>query len=495
MELATEDRRMAKWRPQFAMRNSALARGSLLALLIFASGCASNRFQLANDPKIDRNAEFAALERNRIAPVTAPGQVAPPIGLDEPTAVAAVHPTQPAPASNIPATTYPPQLASPPTTETDPDALLAANTNPANANLNNRTRVTETPRPGAPGTRLEPAVENTQILGRVVNLNGRPEVNASIRVLEVNQGNRVAAETASGPDGRFRIQNLAPGVRYEIQAATSTSGLRYIGSTMATPPEASAVVRLEPENRGGRLAGTSGWLPGRTLQPASDSENGASTGRTVFPRLVRISSPRLLTNPPAESPALEPDSPRVSPYPPGLKEAAAIQVPASPTNEPLEGQGLAFERAGLARLPLLGIDGRQQVLGNLTGELILLDFFGSWCGPCRAAVPHLNTVYRRYSDKGLAVVGIACEYGATNERLARASGLRSKLHIEYPLALSTKAAGESCAVRSAFGVSSYPTFILLNRQGDVLFRGIGGGGDNFARLDAAIRANLHSATE
>ena len=56
-------------------------------------------------------------------------------------------------------------------------------------------------------------------------------------------------------------------------------------------------------------------------------------------------------------------------------------------------------------------------MANLRGKYVLLDFWGSWCGPCRASHPHLKALQAHYGPQGLEVINIAQENGADARKI------------------------------------------------------------------------------
>ena len=107
-------------------------------------------------------------------------------------------------------------------------------------------------------------------------------------------------------------------------------------------------------------------------------------------------------------------------------------------------------------------------LSKLRGHIVLLDFWGSWCGPCRAANPEVLHLYNDYHDadfgnaRGLEVVSIAIEKAAGNaERAIADDGLRWKTHIveqnnfESPIA-------------HLYEVRSIPTQYLIDENGMII---------------------------
>ncbi|HEX5102477.1 MAG TPA: TlpA disulfide reductase family protein, partial [Pirellulaceae bacterium] len=54
----------------------------------------------------------------------------------------------------------------------------------------------------------------------------------------------------------------------------------------------------------------------------------------------------------------------------------------------------------------LNTDGKEIDLAGLKGKVVVLDFWGTWCGPCRAAMPHLKELYAKHNEDGLVVIGV-----------------------------------------------------------------------------------------
>jgi thiol-disulfide isomerase/thioredoxin len=484
--------------------------GAVALTLFLSVGCTSNRFRLANDFRIDRNAEIAAIDaRTRQVPAAPTGLPAVPaiaVG-DSPDYDVALNEAAPPPdAARVPAATYPPRAAAVPYAEPDLDAALAGNARSPEAGLNSRPRMEATPRPGPPGSLLAPIVDGPQLAGRVVNPYGRAEPNASIQVYDLDANRRLVAETASGPDGRFRAQNLEPGRHYEVAAATEGKGVRFFGTAAATPPDGSVVVRLEPEqrNRNGSTFGSLDNLPGaKTIQglvgrPNQEPQPTSDNVRISAPRLVAANSVSTLSSSGSElSNAVAEEYtatateaarlPQTGEQPKALP--SAVPPPKEPQYQPPGSGGGA---AGRLNFPIIYRDGTPGVLEQIPGDVILLDFWGTWCGPCKKAIPHLNDLHRKYSGRGLHIVGAAAEYGSRGEQLQRLAKARDAFKMQYTVVLCPGAMGEPCPLRSAFSVSGFPTFALIDRSGRVLFAGQGASQETLGRLDQAIGSYLAS---
>jgi thiol-disulfide isomerase/thioredoxin len=138
------------------------------------------------------------------------------------------------------------------------------------------------------------------------------------------------------------------------------------------------------------------------------------------------------------------------------------------------------------------LDGKMVSLHDIDADVILLDFWGSWCGPCRKSIPHLAEIQERMGPKRLQVVGVACEKELSlAERQASAARAIKELGITYPVLISNK--DGSCPVQQALQVLFYPTMVLIDREGRLLAREQGATDITLARMDRAIATALRSA--
>jgi peroxiredoxin len=135
--------------------------------------------------------------------------------------------------------------------------------------------------------------------------------------------------------------------------------------------------------------------------------------------------------------------------------------------------GVLFGPARLYAAPRIGQDapnfkvsttsGQQVSLENYRGRVLVLDFFATWCQPCRISIPHLVEMHRKYGRQGLNVLGMSAD--EDGEKAVKT--FADKYRITYPIAL----AGES--TMADFGVRSVPVMIVIDKRGRVaeVFRG------------------------
>lgn len=112
--------------------------------------------------------------------------------------------------------------------------------------------------------------------------------------------------------------------------------------------------------------------------------------------------------------------------------------------------------------PLL--DGRVTGSDSLRGKVVLVNFWATWCGPCRMEMPALQAMYERHRGEGLVLLGLSVDRGG--EQVVR-DYVRER-GVTYPVAIVGP------TVEAAFGgVRGYPTSFLLDRGGVVRHEVIG----------------------
>lgn len=139
------------------------------------------------------------------------------------------------------------------------------------------------------------------------------------------------------------------------------------------------------------------------------------------------------------------------------------------------------------RLP--DVRGQMVSFRDFDADLILLDFWGTWCAPCRKSVAHLIEIQQTLGGKKVQVVGIACERTPAKDRAANVAKSLKELKINYPVLISSM--DGTCPVQDAFQIQFYPTLVLVDRQGRVLWREQGATDVTLARMDRFILRNLN----
>lgn len=112
----------------------------------------------------------------------------------------------------------------------------------------------------------------------------------------------------------------------------------------------------------------------------------------------------------------------------------------------------------------------------LRGKVVLLDFWGTWCPPCRESVPTMKNVKKKFSGKGFELIGISSD---DDEDVWRTFVESKQMDWQEYIDLS----GE---VQQAFNIDSFPTYIVLDKDGVIRFRQSGFGDTTEGELDDAI---------
>jgi cytochrome c biogenesis protein CcmG/thiol:disulfide interchange protein DsbE len=122
-------------------------------------------------------------------------------------------------------------------------------------------------------------------------------------------------------------------------------------------------------------------------------------------------------------------------------------------------EGPDFSLALVANGATLGGDGNAVTMRQLRGRAVLLDFWATWCPPCRVEAPIVDEIARRWRDKGVVVVGVDTDAPDQGDprQFALAEGLT------YPIVHDDK--GEASRL---YDIANLPTLVILSRSGKVV---------------------------
>ncbi|MES2849692.1 MAG: TlpA disulfide reductase family protein [Bacteroidota bacterium] len=112
-------------------------------------------------------------------------------------------------------------------------------------------------------------------------------------------------------------------------------------------------------------------------------------------------------------------------------------------------------------IALPGINGDTVKLSSFKGKVVMIDFWASWCGPCRKSNPHVQKLYEKFKDKGFEVLGVSID----NRKESWIKAIR-KDKIKYTQVLDGEGWDANTAVK--FGVDAIPATFLLNKEGVIV---------------------------
>jgi len=133
------------------------------------------------------------------------------------------------------------------------------------------------------------------------------------------------------------------------------------------------------------------------------------------------------------------------------------------------------------------INGKELSLSDFKGEYVMLDFWASWCVPCRKGNPHLKDLYHKYNSKGFEIIGISDDdYKPDAWRKAvEKDGIGIWRHVLRGLKYDGKNFDHSNDISEHFGIHTLPTKILIDPNGMIIGR-YGGGGENDEAMDKKL---------
>ncbi len=165
------------------------------------------------------------------------------------------------------------------------------------------------------------------------------------------------------------------------------------------------------------------------------------------------------------------------------KKAPVISAPPANTTFPMP----PLENNSMNNMGWKLADGKRNLFSEFKGKVLVLDFYATWCTPCRKSVPHLIELQKKFGDQGLQVIGLNVGGPEDEEKVP---GFAKELGIQYPLAVPD----EELVMFMLADIDSIPQTFVFDREGMLAERVIGFGPSAAARIDEAIETALKTST-
>ncbi|MDH3388767.1 MAG: TlpA family protein disulfide reductase [Gammaproteobacteria bacterium] len=128
----------------------------------------------------------------------------------------------------------------------------------------------------------------------------------------------------------------------------------------------------------------------------------------------------------------------------------------------ISGMGLASAASVKGPAPnftLKSLSGENLKLSEMTGNVVLINFWASWCGPCREEMPLLNALHKKYEPLGFTVIGVNVEEDVNNAR-----GFLKSFPVNFPVLLDN-----TNKVSKQYNVIAMPTTVVVDRDGNMRY--------------------------
>lgn len=156
--------------------------------------------------------------------------------------------------------------------------------------------------------------------------------------------------------------------------------------------------------------------------------------------------------------------------------------PESPKQIKMEGQKKSLD-SELYDFTLTSLSGEEFTLSEISG-MVIMDFWATWCPPCRREIPYFQSFYDKYKDNGLTIIGIS---GDSPEKLSEFKEKMEQIgtKMTYPLLID-----EDNKVAKQYNIRSIPTTYFIGKEGKVLSKHIGFRPDFVNEFEETIKEEL-----
>jgi peroxiredoxin len=133
------------------------------------------------------------------------------------------------------------------------------------------------------------------------------------------------------------------------------------------------------------------------------------------------------------------------------------------TKHPAVSEGAGFEKKA-PEFSLKDINGMERKLSDFKGKVVIIDFWATWCPPCKEEIPHFIDLYDQYKGQGLEIIGIALDNNG--EKIVGAFAAKNK--INYTILLGNEEVSDLYG-----GIAAIPTTFIVDKDGNIRKKYIG----------------------
>jgi thiol-disulfide isomerase/thioredoxin len=342
--------------------------------------------------------------------------------------------------------------------------------------------------------------------------NNRPkEAYISWVALDEKTKDGAPVDVAAMSDGSFLIRGVKTNQHYKLMARAKEGSRMIAGVSYAQAPSTHVLIVLkaslatadtpplppapaytpkpqeEPKKTSARpaepqaFAQNPAWPPGNTN--AASAGNSRPAAVPDLPSAVSIPTPAPTTKPAPTAPSggwmpgiAQEGAPRAdlmqipnqtAPPPVKMEPPVSVSVPPLTTATRVPSCVLV-PRNRVINFALYDLQKQPWVYRTeRRGKLLLLDFWGTWCGYCKPAIPQLVALQSKYGSTGLEIIGLAYEQpGTFAEQSRRVSAFCQAQQINYRMLMG---GGDQCPVRAELGVQGLPSLFLIDENGWIIW--------------------------
>jgi cytochrome c biogenesis protein CcmG/thiol:disulfide interchange protein DsbE len=119
----------------------------------------------------------------------------------------------------------------------------------------------------------------------------------------------------------------------------------------------------------------------------------------------------------------------------------------------------AFAQRKAPNVVFMTADGKTYDLNKLTGKVVVVNFWATWCGPCRIEIPDFIEVYKNYKGRGVEIIGVSLD----REEWEKVTPFVKKNNINYPIVM-----GNGEIARKFSNFNAIPTTFIIDKKGTIV---------------------------